>query len=142
MENFTTKQKGDVAEYRVIAELLRRGFSVLSPCGDRLPYDLALDIDGRLVKIQVKLAWHYEKCNSYIVDVRRSQTNRKIYKKTKYCESDFDFLIAYIPDGDVFYIFPADFACSFAGGITMTEGEQRQRRPKSADYREAWWIIK
>jgi hypothetical protein len=29
----------------------------LKPVGDRLPYDLAFDVNGVLIKIQVKYAW-------------------------------------------------------------------------------------
>ena len=41
-----TKLKADIAESAVITEFLRRGFKVLKPVGDRLPYDLAIDISG------------------------------------------------------------------------------------------------
>ena len=52
-----TKLKADIAESTVITELLKRGFNVLKPIGDRLPYDLAIDINGKLLRIQVKSAW-------------------------------------------------------------------------------------
>lgn len=48
-----TKLKADIAESSVITELLKRGFNVLKPAGDRLPYDLAVDINGKLIRIQV-----------------------------------------------------------------------------------------
>jgi len=54
-----TKLKADIAESAVMTELLKRGFKVLKPIGDRLPYDLAVDVNGKLVKIQVKSAWFY-----------------------------------------------------------------------------------
>ncbi|MBI5150299.1 MAG: hypothetical protein HZA28_05975 [Candidatus Omnitrophica bacterium] len=38
-----TKLKADIAELAVTQELLRRGFKVLKPIGDRLASDLALD---------------------------------------------------------------------------------------------------
>lgn len=41
----TTKKKGDVAEQAVILEGLKRGWGVLTPIGDRLPYDLVFDIN-------------------------------------------------------------------------------------------------
>ncbi len=55
-----TKLKADIAESAVITELLKRGFKVLRPVGDRLPYDLAIDIEGRLIKIHVKSTWFYK----------------------------------------------------------------------------------
>ena len=53
-----TKLKADVAESSVVTELLKRVFRVLKPVGDRLPYDLALDCDGKFLRIQVKSAWY------------------------------------------------------------------------------------
>ena len=50
----TSKARGDIAEYRVVAELLELGHSVLMPCGDRLPYDVAVDVSGELIRIQVE----------------------------------------------------------------------------------------
>lgn len=140
MDGFSTKQKGDIAEYKVIAELLRRGLNVLRPLGDRLPYDLAIEEAGKLVRLQVKMAWKDTR-GYFVVDVRRSQTNRRIFKHTKYVETDFEFLVAWVPDPEVFYIFPAAFACSFGSGITMVEGPTRQRPPRSLTYRNRWDLL-
>lgn len=141
MNNFSTKQKGDIAEYRVIAELLKQGFNVLIPCGDRLRYDLAIDKDGRLIRIQVKQAWYYEKSRCHIVDIRRSQTNRVNSLHTKYCEIDFDFLITWLPDLDVFYVFPSQVACTYSSNINMVEGRVSQRDVKSKPFRNNWELI-
>ncbi len=47
--NTDTKLKGDIAEQAVIYNALKKGWGVLKPIGDRLPYDLVLDIDGSLI---------------------------------------------------------------------------------------------
>ena len=44
-----TKLKADIAESAVVTEFLKRGLKVLKPVGDRLPYDLAVDLNGRLI---------------------------------------------------------------------------------------------
>ncbi len=54
MEDMSTKQIGDIAEQAAILQALKRGWGVLLPIGDRLPYDMAFDVGGCLVKIQVK----------------------------------------------------------------------------------------
>lgn len=46
-----TKLKADIAESAVVTELLKRGFSVLRPLGDRLPYDLGVDLREKLICI-------------------------------------------------------------------------------------------
>ena len=45
-----TKLKADISEHAVIAKLLKLGFKVLKPVGDWLPYDLALDLGGKLLR--------------------------------------------------------------------------------------------
>ncbi len=72
------------------------GWGVLNPIGDRLPYDLVFDINGKLLKIQVKSAWFDERKENYVVDVRRTQTNRRVMKHATYEQDTFAFAILYI----------------------------------------------
>lgn len=78
MEDMSTKQKGDIAEQAAISPALKRGWGVLRPVGDRLPYDLVFDLDGCLVKIQVKTAWADQGSGNYMMDTRRTKTNRRV----------------------------------------------------------------
>jgi PD-(D/E)XK endonuclease len=50
----TKKQKGDLAELKVACDLRRRGYLVLIPFGEEAPYDIVIDRDGKLERIQVK----------------------------------------------------------------------------------------
>ncbi|MEM9162725.1 MAG: group I intron-associated PD-(D/E)XK endonuclease, partial [Cyanobacteria bacterium P01_F01_bin.4] len=61
----STKLKGDIAEQSAILHALKRGWGVLQPVGDRLPYDLVFDVDGEFCKIQVKAAWFHEASQNY-----------------------------------------------------------------------------
>ena len=117
------------------------GLNVLRPVGDRLPYDVAIEREGKLVRIQVKSAWYHDHTSSWHVDTRRCQTNRRVYKQTKYLVEDFDLLIAWLPKEDVFYIFPSWLVGLYGGTITMVEGVVRQRPPKSLFYRNRWDLI-
>lgn len=136
-----TKLKGDIAEQAVALKALRQGWGVLNPVGDRLPYDLVFDINGSLLRIQVKSAWFDERKENYVVDVRRTKTNRREMKRSNYEEGDFDFAILYIGDLDVFYILPFDIFSSYGSEIHLVEDDKRQRRPKSYAYREAWFLL-
>lgn len=137
-----TKQTGDVSEQAVILEILKRGWDVSIPIGDRLPYDIIVDINGKLIKIQIKTAWYHEQRKHYVVGVRRSCTNRKHYLYKKYNNNDFDFAICYLQDRNVFYVIPVDIFTSYKGAIIFTEDVKRQRRPRSYEYREAWHLLK
>ncbi|BAY88434.1 MULTISPECIES: group I intron-associated PD-(D/E)XK endonuclease [unclassified Tolypothrix] len=136
-----TKLKGDIAEQATILHALKRGWGVLKPVGDRLPYDLAFDIEGTVLKIQVKYAWFDQPSGNYVVDNRRTKTNRRFMRREAYQPADFDFAIVYIEKLDIFYIFPVDVFIGYGSEIHLVETEKRQRKPRSAQYREAWELI-
>ena len=135
-----TKLKADIAESAVLKELLKRGFHVLRPVGDRLPYDLCIDRYGRLIRLQIKSAWFRK--GVYIVNNRRTRTNRRYMVRSHYHASDFDYAILYIQDHDIFYVMPNKEFCSYRSEITLSEGRSRQRKPRSYRYREAWDLLK
>lgn len=139
--DFSTKHKGDIAEQAVILKALQMGWEVATPIGDRLPYDLIIDIAGKLVKIQVKSAWFDEAKQNYVVDNRRTKTNRREMKRELYTLTDFDFAILYIAPLQIFYIMPAEVFISYGSEIHLVEDEKRQRKPKSAEYRDAWNLL-
>lgn len=136
-----TKLKSDIAESAVVTELLKRGFRVLKPIGDRLPYDLAIDLDGKLVRIQVKSAWFDKSSNAYYVDVRRTKTNRRKMLRARYDKSDFDFAILYVEGYSVFYVMPISVFTKYGSSISLIETDKRQRKPKSVAYRERWDLL-
>ena len=136
-----TNQKGDIAEQAAILQALKRGWGLLRPVGDHLPYDLVFDVAGALVKVQVKHAWFDEPSQNYVVDNRRTKTNRRTMIRDEYDPSDFDFALVYIPNHDVFFVFPVDVFISYGSEIHMVEADKRQRKPKSAEFRDAWQLI-
>ncbi|BDI17796.1 hypothetical protein ANSO36C_35980 [Nostoc cf. commune SO-36] len=136
-----TKLKGDIAEQAAVLHALKRGWGVLKPFGDRLPYDLAFDVEGTLIKIQVKYAWLDEPSGNYVVDNRRTKTNRRLMLREAYKISDFDFALVYIEKLDLFYVFPVDVFIDYGSEVHLVEAEKRQRKPRSAQYREAWELI-
>src|SRR3990172_324112 len=96
--SMSTKLKGDVTEQAAILHALKRGWGVLKPVGDRLPYDLVFDVKGTLVKVQVKCAWFNEPRGNYVVDTRRTKTNRRFMVRNAYDPRDFDFALVYMPE--------------------------------------------
>jgi len=136
-----TKLKGDIAEQAAILQALKRGWGVLKAIGDRLPYDLVFDVEGVLFRMQVKSAWFQELDDAYVVDNRRTKTNRRIMKRQLYEIKDFDFALVYIEELSLFYVFPVSVFIGFGSQIYLVESDKRQRRPRSAEYREAWGLI-
>ena len=136
-----TKLKGDVAEQAAILAALKLGWGVLRPIGDRLPYDLVFDVGASLVRIQVKSAWLDASSGNYVVDNRRTKTNRRIMVRKKYKSSDFDFALAYVEEAQIFYVFPVDVFIEYGSEIHLVEAGKRQRKPRSAEYRGSWELI-
>jgi hypothetical protein len=136
-----TKLRADIAESAVITELLGRGCKVLKPVGDRLPYDLVVDFNGRFVRLQVKTAWYNELKSMYIVDNRRTRTNRRFMKRMAYSDRDFDFAILYLHERRIFYVMPVDIFISYGSSIAIVEDKKRQRPPRSSEFRERWDLL-
>ena len=137
----STKLKGDIAEQAAILRLLEQGFGVSKPVGDRLPYDLIADINGSLAKLQVKSAWFNAFDENYCIDVRRTKTNRRQMVRILYNNQDFDFALVYLPEKQIFYVFPVNVFIGFGSTLSLVEADKRQRKPKSANYREAFELI-
>ncbi|MBV9149238.1 MAG: endonuclease [Candidatus Eremiobacteraeota bacterium] len=136
-----TKHRGDIAEQAATLEGLKRGWGVLRPFGDNLPYDLVFDVDGRFIKVQVKYGWLDAPSQNYVVDNRRTKTNRRQMVREVYRLSDFDFALVYLLEKNIFYVYPVNVFISFGSEIHMVETDKRQRRPRSAAYRDAWNLI-
>ena len=136
-----TKHKGDIAEQAAILKLLENGWGVSKPIGDRLPYDLIADVNGKLVRIQVKCAWFNAFDQNYCIDVRRTKTNRRVMLRSLYSDQDFDFALVYLPEKHIFYVFPVSIFIGFGSTLSLVETDKRQRKPKSANYREAFELI-
>lgn len=101
---FNSKQKGDVAVGRCIAYYCARGYEVLLPLGDKSKYDLVVDIDDKLVKIQIKYAGTKSGCNCWSASLRTSSINTHGLKEFQYGDDDFDILFCVTPDGDMYEV--------------------------------------
>jgi hypothetical protein len=121
----TTKETGDIAEYRLIAKLLELGYHILTPIGDRLPYDLVVNMGKNFCRIQTKMAWKTGE-KTYSVDHRRHKTNQKKHTKYYYNKKDFDVLAIVIPDSDNYYFMPIKNVLKYSGQISCRiEPDQR-----------------
>jgi hypothetical protein len=136
-----TKLVGDISEQTIILESLKRGYGVLKPIGDRLPYDLALDVKGRILKVQSKTAYFSELASRFVVNTTRSCTNRKVYLAKPYEDGDFDFCLAVVSGTSVVYVLPWNFFKQYARCILINEGEPGQRALDSEQFRNAWHLL-
>lgn len=101
------KRLGDLAELRVAADPVPRGFRVLFPYGEDSDYDLAVvRPDGRLERVQVK----YHRGDGATIKVRClsvSVTNGKIVNTKHYTAATVDWLAVYDATTDCCYYVPS-----------------------------------
>lgn len=92
-----TVDKGEVSRYLAIAHFTKLGWRTSVPITENSPYDLIVECDGKLNRVQVKTA----KRKPDILDIRLTSSNEK-YKK-KYCSKDIDWLVGVDIENNKFY---------------------------------------
>jgi hypothetical protein len=99
----TTFDIGNEAEGIVLSHYIKAGLRVCIPFGTGGPYDLAVDIGKRIVKVQVKTAIYENGCI-------RCKTRRRnaSYPRTmrRYEESEVDYFAIYCPQLDELFGIP------------------------------------
>ena len=124
------KRRGEWAEIRFLARASELGMTVIRPWGDSLHYDLVVEWEGCLLRVQVKSTLR-RRTNSYYFGLRGAH-----YKYTK---EDFDFIAAYLIPLDIWYIIPADAAITGKDQLCITPGSAKARYDL---YREAWHLLR
>ena len=94
--------------------------SLRAACSTTGPRVVVFDVSGTLLKIQVKSAWYDRPSGNYVVDNRRTKTNRRAMVRGAYCPADFDFALVYLEALDLFYVFPSEVFISYGSEIHLT----------------------
>jgi hypothetical protein len=100
------KTKGDLAELKIAADLVERGYRIAIPFGEDNDFDLILIRDSRLERVQVK----YTKSNGRFVIVRtrsHSLTNGKVKRTKRYTAAMIEWIAVYDSTSDRCYYVPA-----------------------------------
>ena len=110
MRGDRTKEKGSIGELRVMYEAAKRGYGVLTPHGDFAKYDLVIDRNGVLERVQVKAVTPkngvievHTKSMTFDKDVGENNRNKQV----KYVDGDFDWLAVYDLANHNVYFIPA-----------------------------------
>jgi hypothetical protein len=100
----TTNQKGLVAETAIIHEAVKLGVGVARPLDDKR-YDLILDFDGELVRVQCKWA---KRCGDVVV-VRCYSCRRAAdgLRRRPHTSNETDAIAAYCREVERCYLIPA-----------------------------------
>ena len=142
--------KGSWAESEFQSRTMALGFAPFRCWMGHSYLDFVLEWQGSLLRIQVKSAWELHRYHYFIPTTRNSiyRGDRKPYGKT------IDFLAAYVPPLDIWYIIPAAAINTKTKGFCLYPMDGEDRRDKNGNkrrrrlafdyevYREAWHLLK
>ena len=118
--------KGNIAELRIMAAIAGLGIPVLRPVTEHERYDLAIELEGRFLRIQCKSAPLYRE----VICVRVESTRRgpSGFMRRPYTGDEIDAIAAYCPELDRCYLIPFE-VLSHSRQITLrispTKNSQR-----------------
>ena len=101
------KAKGEKTLAVVIAEFIKRDYVVLLPFGDNQRFDLALYLDGKFVRVQVKTAHLSNSGDGFNFATASVRTNTKKHIRSNY-RGQVDYFAVYCPNIEKVYLVPVD----------------------------------
>jgi hypothetical protein len=133
-----SKRKGLMAELIFVVKAASMGFAVSKPYGDSEPYDLVVEQNGLLFRIQVKSVFTTSRWG-YSISVARNRQHKPV---VPYSAQEIDFIAAYVVAHDAWYIVPVAEIASLAHIRLYPEGAKRQDGARFEKYREAWDLLR
>jgi hypothetical protein len=133
----TYKERGEWVELRFMAEALRQGFRVSKPWGDSSAYDVGVEGEAGVLRVQVKSTDAKGRCG-YLCCFKPGAKSRR------YTLKRVDFFVAYVIPKDVWYVIPGSVILGGRGKtalMLLPENPRYPTRYKHECYREAWeWM--
>lgn len=126
------KERGEWAELRFMERATAHGLRVSRPFGDSARYDVGVEQEGRIARVQVKSTIYRRRgIESYSLNIHGPR--RQLYER-----GTVDFFAVYLIPIDTWYIFPFErVARNFS--LHFTPGSKRD---KYGEYREAWHLLR
>ncbi len=130
------KRKGEMSEMLFAVRAANLGYSVSRPLGDSEPYDLIIEDDGRLIRIQVK-SIYTRRFPAY-----RAKIRHKTGSDQRYSPKEVDFVAVYVVPEDSWYIIPV----ALLGGRDQIRlyprGSKKKDGGRWEEFREAWSLLR
>jgi hypothetical protein len=106
MRDLTPSQRGAIAEAAITLAAVELGLPVLVPIGDGRRYDLAIELEPRLLRVQCKLAQHLAGVLS--VPAATCRYTPRGYVRTSYNAREIDSVGAYSRELRRCFLIPVD----------------------------------
>jgi prevent-host-death family protein len=105
VDELTTDQKGALAELAIATEATRLGFGVMKPLTDGHPYDLILEVGGRLLRVQCKWARRLDGAVN-VAAIRSRRIAGGGQRRSTYSAAEVDIVAAYCAEHDRCFAVP------------------------------------
>lgn len=129
-----TKSKGDTCEGIVMAVLLQTGKKVLVPFGENRRYDIAIDEDGKLVRVQCKMG----KLDRGVIRFNTCSSHYHRGGSLKGYRGEVEFFGVFCPQNGRVYLIPTE-KVPVGHGILRVDKPRNNQRVKllAAEYEVA-----
>jgi hypothetical protein len=135
VDDLTPSQKGAVAEAAITAMAIQLGLVVLRPMCEGGRYDLAIDLEPELLRVQCKFARRLSGVLSVCLQTSRHTPGG--YVRTSYTAAEVDAIAAYSPQLHRGFLIPISEAAGRRAihlRLEPTESNQAQRINWARDY--------
>ena len=131
-------ERGAWVELLFMAAAVFHGYRVLKPWGEVFPYDVAVEVMGRLLRVQVK-STTFKTAKGYRCEFHCSRRGRQ----SRYRLGEIDVCAAYVVPEKVWYIIPAHLVTGRNGKaqVTLCQVESFRNIPRYEEYRERWDLL-
>ena len=91
-----TNTIGKLTELKVLSYVIEKGYSVSIPFGDKDRYDQIWDINGKLLRVQVKTSrWKDDSQRAIIFSCKSSYARSSGVRQHQYSKEDIDFFATF-----------------------------------------------
>lgn len=134
-----TKDKGDLAVGKVIADLLAKGFQVCLPMSEHLPFDLVAVSHSSMELSRVQVRYAASKRGCLKVSVRSSHSDRRGVHHRRVPLGEIDAFAVYCPQADkVYYVrrdeIPENLKSDFALRVAPARNGQVRKIRSAEDF--------
>lgn len=100
----TRTRQGDIGEARAIYEYTRLGYTVSRTLFDSAKYELVIERDGEIQRVQVRTTTQKNRYGAPLVQLSTSGGNTKVHTKRLRQDEDYDILFVLTDDNDCWSI--------------------------------------
>ncbi len=124
-----TSRMGEITESIILARLVQLGYECLIPWGHDHRYDIAIDDDGKLVRIQCKTARYLEElgCIEFNAAITYARVGGKPHIKKGY-KGEADYFGVYSPYTGKVYLVPVDDVPSSVVSLRLHATKNNQQK--------------